>query len=99
MKNYFKIAAYFVFVAGVMGISASAIFAFSGGPPDGSTGSPADSFKTCKDTGCHNSYALNSGAATFSISAPENYTLGEVVPISISFGNSSTSKHGLNFRH
>ena len=94
MKNYFKIAAYFVFVAGVMGISASAIFALSGGPPDGYTGSPADSFKACNNTGCHNSYALNSGSATFSISAPGNYTLGEVVPISISFGNSSTPKHG-----
>ena len=94
MKNYFKIAAYFVLIAGVMGISASAIFAFSSGPPDGRTGSPADNSKTCNDTGCHNNFTLNSGKATFSISAPENYTLGEVVPISISFGNTSTSKHG-----
>ena len=94
MKNYFKIAASFVFVVGVMGISVSTVFASSGAPPDGRTGSPADSFKTCNDTGCHNSFAVNSGKATFSISAPDNYTLGEVVPISISFGNTSTSKHG-----
>ena len=94
MKYYFKIAAYFVFVAGVMGISASAIFALSGGPPDGRTGSPADNSKTCNDTGCHNSFTLNSGKATFSISAPDNYTLGEVVPITISFNNSNTAKHG-----
>ena len=94
MKNYFKIAAYFVFVTGIMGISASTIFALSGGPADGRTGSPADSLKTCNDTGCHNSFTLNSGKATFSISAPDNYTLGEVVPITISFGNSSTLKHG-----
>jgi hypothetical protein len=94
MKNYFKIAAYFVFVAVVMGISASTIFALSGGPADGRTGSPADSLKTCNDTGCHNSFTLNSGKATFSISAPDNYTLGEVVPITISFSNSTTAKHG-----
>lgn len=94
MKNYFKIAAYFVFVAGIMGTSASAIFAFSSGPPDGRTGSPADSFNTCKAVGCHDTYVLNSGSATFSITAPANYTLGADVPISISFGKSSTLKHG-----
>ena len=38
MKNYFKIAASFVFVVGVMGISVSTIFAYSSGPPDGCTG-------------------------------------------------------------
>ena len=38
---------------------------------------------------------LNSGKATFSISVPDNYTLGEVVSITISFGNSNTAlKHG-----
>ena len=80
MKNYFKIAAYFVFVTGIMGISASTIFALSGGPADGRTGSPADSLKTCNDTGCHNSFTLNSGKATFSISAPDNYTLVRLYP-------------------
>ena len=94
MKNYFKIVSSFVFVAGVMGLSVSIIFASSSGPLDGRTGSPADSFKTCKDTGCHNSFTLNSGSATFSISAPDNYTLGEVVPVTISFSNSKTAKHG-----
>ena len=94
MKYYFKIAAYFVFVAVVMGIRVSTIFALSSGPADGRTGSPADGLKTCKDTGCHNSFTLNSGPATFSISAADNYTLGEVVPVTISFSNSKTAKHG-----
>ncbi|MBM2834571.1 MAG: Reelin protein [Candidatus Brocadiaceae bacterium] len=94
MKNYFKILASFVFVVGIMGISASSIFAYSGGPPDGRTGSPADSLKTCNDTECHNSYPLNSGSATFSLSAPSIYTLGETLSVSISFGSSSTLKHG-----
>ena len=94
MKIYFKIAAYFVFVAVVMGIRVSTIFALSSGPADGRTGSPADGLKTCKDTGCHNSFTLNSGPATFSISAADNYTLGEVVPVTISFSDSKTAKHG-----
>ena len=94
MKNHFKIAAYFVFVAGIVGVSASTIFGYSSGPPDGRTGSPADSLQTCNDIGCHNNYALNLGSAAFSLSARSSYTLGETLSISISFGNSSTLKHG-----
>ena len=94
MKNHFKITACIVFVAGIVGISASTIFGYSSGPPDGRTGSPADSSKTCNDTGCHNNYALNSGSAAFSFSAPSTYTLGEVLSITVSFSNSSTAKHG-----
>ena len=94
MRNCFKMAVYVVLVIGIMGIGASTIFAFSGGPLDGRTGSPADGLLTCNDTECHNSYPLNSGSAAFSISAPGSYTLGETLSVSISFGNSSTLKHG-----
>ena len=94
MKIYFKIAACFVFVAVVMGTSVNTIFALSSGPVDGRTGSPADGFKTCNDTGCHNSFTLNSGSAKFSISVPSSYTSGETLSISISFSDSKTLKHG-----
>src|SRR3990172_4129204 len=94
MRNYCKIAASFVFVAGIMSAIESATFAYTNGPPDGRTGSPADGLKTCNDRGCHNNYALNSGSAAFSISAPSTYTLGEVLSITVSFSNSGTSKHG-----
>lgn len=94
MKSYFRNFTGFVFILWMIGISVSTIFAYSGGPPNGRTGSPADDFKTCKDIGCHNTFALNSGKATFSISVPDNYTLGEVVPVTISFNNSNTAKHG-----
>lgn len=94
MKNHFRIFTCFAVVLWITSISVSTVFAFSSGPPDGRTGSPADNFKTCKDIGCHNSFALNSGKALFSISAPSDYTLGEVVPITISFSNSNTAKHG-----
>ena len=38
--------------------------------------------------------ALNSGSAAFSVSAPGIYTPGEILSVSIAFGNSSTAKHG-----
>ena len=94
MRNYCKIAACFIFVAGIMGISASTIFGYSGGPPDGRTGSPADNLQTCNDTGCHNNYESNSGSAVFSISAPGSYTSGETLNMIVSFGSSTTAKHG-----
>ncbi|MBM4065431.1 MAG: hypothetical protein FJ266_07285 [Planctomycetes bacterium] len=93
MRNCFKMAVYGVLVIGIMGIGVSTLFAFSGGPPDGRTGSPADNLLTCND-GCHNNYDLNSGLAAFSISAPASYTPGETLSVSVSFGNSSTAKHG-----
>lgn len=70
------------------------ISAYSIGPPDGRTGSPADNYKTCYDAGCHNSYTLNSGNAKFLISTPTRYTEGEVIQITVSFHNSSADKHG-----
>lgn len=94
MRNSVKIPACFVFFVGIMGVLVNTVFAYSGGPPDGRTGSPADGLLTCNDTECHNSYPLNTGSAAFSISAPSSYTLGETLSVSISFGNSSTLKHG-----
>ena len=94
MRNCFKMAVYVVLVIGIMGIGVSTLFAYSSGPPDGRTGSPADSLQTCNDTGCHNNYALNSGSAAFSVSAPGSYTPGEILSVSIAFGNSSTAKNG-----
>ncbi|MEP9409972.1 MAG: hypothetical protein HRF42_00960 [Candidatus Brocadia sp.] len=94
MKSPFGSFTCLVFALWVMGVNVNVIFAFSSGPPNGRTGSPADDFKTCKDIGCHNSFALNSGKAEFSISVPDYYTLGEVVPVTISFNNSNTAKHG-----
>src|SRR3990170_475652 len=92
MRNYGKIAACFVFVAGIVGMIVSPVFAYTNGPPDGRTGSPVDG-KTCNDD-CHTSYTLNSGTAAFSISAPSSYTAGETLSITVSFSNSNTTKHG-----
>ena len=77
-----------------LGMSVGNIFASSFFPPNGRTGSPADGFRTCNSTECHNSFGLNTGSANFSISAQSNYTLGEVVTVTVSFSDSSTSMHG-----
>lgn len=93
MRNHFRIFTCFAVVLCITGISVDTIFAFSSGPPNGRTGSPADNFLTCRD-GCHNTFELNAGTANFSISAPENYTRGETVDITVFFNNSDTAKHG-----
>ncbi len=91
MRNYIKLL---VPVVGALCISVSTVFAFSSGPPDERTGSPADNFKTCNDVGCHDSHNVDSGSAGFTISAPATYTQGEVVNVNISFNDSGTAKHG-----
>lgn len=93
MRKYAGFIAGFVLVLFVIGMRGSTIFGFSAGPLDNRTGSPADSYLTCYD-GCHNSFGLNTGKATFSISAPSSYSPGEVVDITVSFTNSTTAKHG-----
>ncbi len=89
MRNYAKV---FVPAVWVFVISVSTVFASSGGPPDGRTGSPVDN-KTCRDD-CHSTYELNEGNAKFTISAPNSFVQGQVVDINISFSDSSTAKHG-----
>lgn len=91
MRSYYRIAASFVFVAGMMSAIASATFAFTNGPYDGYTNSPVDK-KVC--TQCHNSYELNKGKATFTVTAPSTYTVGDTLSITVAFGSSSTTKHG-----
>lgn len=90
MKSCFRMFTGFVFILGMTG---NTIFAFSSGPPNGRTGSPADDFLTCRD-GCHNTFELNAGTAQFSINAPGSYTYGETLDITVFFNNSDIAKHG-----
>ena len=95
MVGYVRKFIYFLFALSLMGIIIKPIFARSGGAPLGDpyffTGSRHDNFQSCRVEECHNSFVLNSGTATFSISAPSNYTLGEVVNITVSFNNDFAS--------
>ncbi len=69
---------------------------FLSGPIAGRTGAPNDICDglTCSVTPCHDTYGLNTGTATFSVSAPSSYEKGETVDIRVSFQNSTASLHG-----
>lgn len=62
---------------------------YSGGPPVGKTGAPGES--TCRD--CHDDFALNSGSAAFSITAPPAATSGSL-SLQVAFTGSNTPRHG-----
>ena len=69
------------------------LFAWSTGPEAYRAGAPGDK-GTCNDSGCHNSYSLNSGSAKFSITGPASYTQGETIKLKVSFGSSIGKLHG-----
>lgn len=79
--------------AAVCCLLANTLFATSTGPLAYRTGAPNDN-GTCNDTGCHNSFNLNSGSAKFSITTPAVYTPGKTIKIEVSFSGSSGKKHG-----
>jgi hypothetical protein len=65
-------------------------FANPGGPPPGFTNAPGEG--NC--SACHTTYAVNSGLAGFSITAPGAPTPGVAQTIGVGFTNSSTFRHG-----
>ena len=71
-------------------------YGFLSGPIAGRTGAPNDicDSLTCNVTPCHDSYGLNMGKATFSITAPSTYEKGKTTNIVVKFVNSNTSLHG-----
>ncbi|MBM4053700.1 MAG: hypothetical protein FJ264_03285 [Planctomycetes bacterium] len=72
-------------------------YGFLSGPITGRTGAPDD---ICGDNSCnnppvcHGSYPINSGTATFFITVPPNYMLGETIDVTVSFSNSDSGLHG-----
>jgi hypothetical protein len=82
-----------MFNAVFYGLITNTVLAWSSGPPAYCTGAAGDN-GTCNADGCHNSSSLNSGSASFSITAPTAYTAGKAVKIKVVFSNSSGKKHG-----
>ncbi|BBO18955.1 conserved hypothetical protein [Candidatus Brocadia pituitae] len=72
---------------------ANILFASAIGPIAYCTGAPNDN-GTCNADDCHNSFDLNSGNATFSITAPDTYTPGKTMKIEVSFLDSGRERHG-----
>lgn len=94
MKVNTKAVFYFaVFVLGIFGtggLCMNNLYAESGGPQAYKTGAPGDD--TC--VACHNSFALNSGGARFSIKAPATCMPGKSIRITVSFTQTVGTKSG-----
>lgn len=69
------------------------VLAWSSGPPAYRAGAPHDN-GTCDTGDCHNTFAINSGNAKFSITAPVIYTPGKDVKIKVFFSSTSGKLHG-----
>ncbi len=84
---------YFGFGIILSSLFAHSTFGWSSGPPAYRTGAPGDK-GTCNTDDCHDSFDLNSGDATFSITGPDTYASGKTFKIKISFTGSSGKLHG-----
>jgi hypothetical protein len=82
----------FVLNIALCSLLTNTVLASAAGPVAYRTGAPNEG--TCNDSGCHNSFDLNSGSAKFSITPPTVYTPGKTVKIEVSFSGSSEKVHG-----
>jgi uncharacterized protein (TIGR03437 family) len=82
--------------ATVYGLYEQSAEAFSGGPPAARTGAPvlgsAPAEVTC--TACHRTNPLNDPAGTLSISAPDSYTPGTDVTVTVNIARGTLIKFG-----
>jgi hypothetical protein len=65
--------------------------AYSGGPPDGRTGAPGE--QTCWNF-CHNTFPLNSGDGSMSITGPEFFVGGQSYDITVEISDTDQSRWG-----
>ena len=85
-----------IFIVILLVLCGNTASGFLSGPIAGRTGAPNDicDSLTCNVTPCHDSYGLNTGKATFSITVPSAYENGKATNIVVKFANSNTSLHG-----
>ncbi len=78
---------------GLLSIGVLPLYAltYSTGPPPGRTGAPGES--TCQQ-GCHNSFALNAGPGSLSITAPATYAPGDTLEVTVAVNQSSAVRRG-----
>ncbi len=69
---------------------------YPSGSPGGFDGSNLDSGvqRTCATSGCHDSYPLNSGTGSVSISVPTAVQPGQTVPVTVTVVNTTTPAPG-----
>jgi uncharacterized protein (TIGR03437 family) len=77
----------------VFGLNGSRVNANQTGPPTGRTGAPGE--LTCATSDCHNSFALNSGPGTLSITGlPSTYTPNQEITITVTLNQSNRVRYG-----
>jgi hypothetical protein len=80
----------FVLVSALL-VTLTAAVLNGGGAPAERTNAPGN--QTCLD-GCHNTFTLNEGGLTFSITSPGTYSAGVPVSITVSFPGQASSSFG-----
>ena len=68
-------------------LSPDLVLSYSSGGPSGASGSPLSAIGDC--SACHASFEVNSGTGGVTIEAPETFTPGETVTITISVNNTT----------
>ena len=69
------------------------LFAYTSvAPPAGRTGGFGE--PTCATSGCHNSFPLNSGSGSVTITVPESYTSGDRFPIIVTVSDPDARRWG-----
>jgi hypothetical protein len=82
-----------IFILAVFLIPSLAL-AYSTGPPDGRTGAPGQ--LTCWD-GCHNTFPLNSGDGSLSISGPDFFSAGQTYTLTLEISDPGQARWGFEF--
>jgi len=73
---------------------AAIVWAYSSTPPDDMAGNPPDNM-TCKSSGCHNSFDLNSGDGSMSIdNVPAAYVPGETYVLTVTLSDLGQRRWG-----
>lgn len=63
------------------------------GAPDDGDGSPGNS-GSCWDAGCHNTFAINSGGGTISLTTPGFYAPGDTLDLQVSVDHAGAARYG-----
>jgi uncharacterized protein (TIGR03437 family) len=75
------------------GFEGSRVSAYSSGPPNSRTGAPGE--PTCATVACHNSFAVNSGGGTLSLTGlPASYSPDQEISLTVTLNQASRAMYG-----
>ena len=93
--------------AAAVGLALAAVLAapqpaatYPSGSPGGFDGSNTDAgvARTCAESGCHSSFAVNSGTGSVSVSVPSAVQPGQTVPVTVTVVNTTAPAPGASRR-